>query len=104
MRNKWYVIGLLIPALLLVWAAISLLMGGNGMFWLVPAVLAVALGVAAFRVAQAASFTPSAPQRWDADQQSAGMSKWLKHRADDQARDDAVKADAARAARRPPAS
>ena len=102
MRNKWYVIGLLVPTLLLVWAAVHMARGQAGMLALLPAALAAALAIAAIRVARADSFQPEAPANWDTGQ-TVGMTKWLKHRADDAAAADAQKAADAQAARRPPA-
>ena len=102
MRNKWYVIGLLVPTLLLVWATIHIARGAGGLLALLPAALAAALAVAAIRVARSDSFAPAGPQRWNTGQ-TVGMTRWLKHRADDAAAADAEKLDAARAARRPPA-
>ena|SRR5687768_12830588 len=101
MQNKWYVIGLLVPAVLLAWWSVSLAMGDSGMMFLVPGALAAALGVAAYRVAKAASFSPASQARWDTGQ-TAGMSRWLKHRADDAADAQAAKDAAARDEERPP--
>src|SRR5687768_11412294 len=102
MRNKWYVIGLLVPTLLLVWATVHMARGEGGWLFVLPGALAVAFGVAAVRVARASSFAPAAPEAWNTGQ-TVGMTKWLKHRADDAAAADADKVAAARAARRPPA-
>ena len=91
MRNRWYVAGLLVPTLLLAWWTIHLAMGDSGLIFLVPGLLCAGLAVAAFRVARAASFEPGAPSNWNTGQ-TVGMTRWLKHRADDAAARDAAPA------------
>ena len=103
MRNKWYVIGLLVPTVLLAWVAVSWGMGDGGWMSIVPGSLAVLLGIAAVRVARADSFAPAARGNWNSGQ-TVGMTRWLKHRAADAADVETAKTDAARASRRPPAT
>ena len=91
MRNRWYVIGLLVPTVLLAWWTIHLAMGDSGFIFVVPGALAAGLAVAAYRVSRAASFAPAARSNWNTGQ-TVGMTRWLKHRSDD------AGADAARTA------
>jgi len=64
-KNKWYVLGLSVPALLLIFWASKSALGDGGLMALIPAALGVALIVGAVKVARADSFAPSKQQRWD---------------------------------------
>jgi hypothetical protein len=76
MRNKWFVLAIAVPALLLAWWAISLWWHDNGLMAIVPGGLAAALFVGAYRVSQSASFSPSAKSTWGSGR-SAGVTRWL---------------------------
>lgn len=95
MQNKWYVLGLLVPVLLLGWGAAHAAMTDGGLVLiLLPAGLALALALAAFKVAKADAFAPKRQQRWDAGE-TPEVNRWLSDRADRPAnvttRDDGVK-------------
>jgi hypothetical protein len=79
MRNKWFVIAIAVPALLLAWWAITLWWNDYALFALVPGGLAVGLSVGAYRVSQAASFSPAGKSSWS-DSRSAGVTRWLNGR------------------------
>ena len=82
MRNKSYVIGLLVAALLLGWGAVHAAMSDSGLILAaIPAVLALALVVGAVKVARAESFAPKKGQRWDVDN-TPEVQRWLDARAD----------------------
>jgi hypothetical protein len=79
MRNKWFVGGLLVPALFFTWATVASLRGSAGIFALAPLAIAIGLYAAAWKVSQAASFTPAGPQRWDSGTSDA-VKRWNKDR------------------------
>lgn len=82
MRNKWYVAGILVPAAALTFAAVYAAVGDNGpLFFVPPAVLALALVAAAVWVAMTETFAPSAKARWDYGT-SASVARWKRHRDD----------------------
>ena len=81
MRNKWYVIGIAVPALLLAYWAISLALSDNMVMALIPGGLAGALLFGAYRVAQAPSFTPAAKEQWS-EARTPGVMRWLKDHDD----------------------
>lgn len=76
MRNKPYVAAAGIPALLLLCWAISLWWNENGIMSLIVGAVAAALFVAAYRIAQAGSFSPGAKANWDSTR-SADVNNWL---------------------------
>lgn len=76
MRNKPYVAAAGIPALLLLWWAISLWWNENGVMSIVVGALAAALFLAAYRISQAAPFSPGGKSKWDSTR-SAGVNNWL---------------------------
>ena len=76
MRNKPYVAAAGVPALLLLWWAIALWRNANGVMALIVGAVAAALFVAAYRIAQAASFSPQAGAKWDSNR-SSGVNNWL---------------------------
>ena len=84
MRNKWYVIGIAVPALVLAYWAIRLALADNMVMALVPGGLAAALLFGAYRVAQAPSFTPAPKSQWGAAR-TPGVMRWLKDHGDDKA-------------------
>jgi hypothetical protein len=93
MRNKWFVGGLLVPALFFTWATIACLRGSMGIFALAPAAISIGLYAAAWKVSQAASFAPQGPARFDSGTSDA-VRRWNKDRDE---RDTAAK-EASRAA------
>jgi len=100
MRNKWYVLGISLPALLLAYWAINLALSDNGMIALVPGALAGALLFGAYRVARSPAFAPEPPSGWSAAR-SPAVTRWLKDHAN---ADPAATAAAAAAAAEPPAA
>jgi hypothetical protein len=82
MRNKWYVIGCLVPAAALAYVAVRTALGEYGpLLSLVPALLALAMIGAAVQIARSADFAPAAKERWDSGT-TAGVATWMKHRED----------------------
>jgi len=81
MRNKPYVAAIAVPAVLLLWWAISLWWNDNAVMALIPGGLAAALFFGAYRVSQAASFAPSKKSNWNSSR-SAGVNNWLDAQAD----------------------
>jgi hypothetical protein len=82
MRNKWYVIGCLVPAAALAYGAVHTALSEYGpLLSLVPALLSLALIGAAVQIARAAVFAPAAKARWDFGT-NAGVATWMKHRED----------------------
>src|SRR2546430_6652715 len=79
MRNKWFVGGILLPALLLAWATIWALRHDMGFFSVIPAGLAIGLCYGAWKVSQAQSFGPVPPLRWDAGTNQA-VRRWNNER------------------------
>jgi hypothetical protein len=80
MRNKWYVLAIAVPALLLAYWAIRLLLSDNAIMALVPGVLAGALCFGAYRVARSAAFAPAPPTGWS-DERAPAVTRWLKEHA-----------------------
>lgn len=76
MRNKPYVAVAAIPAVLLLWWAISLWWRDNAIGALIAGGIAAALLVAAYRIAHADSFSPTKRGNWDSSR-SAGVNNWL---------------------------
>ena len=83
MRNKPYVAALAVPAVLLLFWAISLWWRDYNVLSLLSGVLAAALFFAAYRVSQAASFAPEKKSNWS-DARSEGVSRWLNAQTDDE--------------------
>ena len=81
MRNKPYVAAAGIPALLLLWWAISLWWNENGVMSLIVGAVAAALFVAAWRIAQAAPFSPTKGSNWNSSR-STGVNDWLDAQSD----------------------
>ena len=84
MRNKWYVLAIAVPAVLLAYWAVSLVLSDNAAIALLPAALAAALFVGAYRVARSAAFTPEPQSQWPVAR-SPGVTRWLKDHADAEA-------------------
>jgi hypothetical protein len=82
MRNKPYVVAVLIPALVSTWWAISLLLGDNTILALVVAGGAAALGFVAVRIAKAESFAPT-PKASYKGAVNDNVKRWLKVQDDD---------------------
>ena len=82
MRNKPYVAALVIPAVLLLFWALSLWWNENNVASLFPGAAAIALLFAARRVARAESFTPTKQARWDSSRPES-VNRWLDSRADE---------------------
>jgi hypothetical protein len=96
-KNKPYVLGLLVPAVLLIaWAAKSYL-GEGGLLALIPAALGIALIVAAIKVAKADTFAPSKQQRWDTGPKE-DVQRWQERRS---AREEAAAASSAQRSNTP---
>ena len=76
MRNKHYVAAAAVPAVLLLWWALSLWWKDSAVMALIVGAVAVALGVAAYRISKAASFAPVKQSKWDSSR-SAGVNDWL---------------------------
>jgi hypothetical protein len=76
MRNKPYVAAIAVPAVLLLWWAVSLWWNENGIMALIVGACAGALFLGAYRVAQAASFAPTKQSNWNSSR-SAGVDNWL---------------------------
>ena len=87
MRNKWFVGGLLLPAVLFTWGAISCLRHDMGVFSIVPAALAIGFYYGAYKVSQANSFGPVTTIRSDVGT-NAAVTRWNDER---DARDRAAK-------------
>jgi hypothetical protein len=83
MRNKPYVAALAVPAVLLLFWAISLWWRDYNMLSLLPGGLAAALFVGAYRISQAASFAPEKKSNWS-DARSDTVSRWLSAQGDDE--------------------
>jgi hypothetical protein len=82
MRNKWFVVGILLPAALLTYGAVRGAMSDNALlFSIPPALLALALIGGAVWVARSASFAPAPKARWDYGTSDA-VKRWNKHRED----------------------
>jgi len=82
MRNKWFVVGILVPAAALTYGAVRGAMSDNAlMFSIPPAVLALALIAGAIWVAKSESFAPTPKVRWDYGTSDA-VQRWTKHRED----------------------
>jgi hypothetical protein len=83
MRNKWFVVGILVPAVALTYATIACVMADTPLFGLVPAVLAAGLYVAAWKVGKAASFTTQRVVHADHEVgTSQAVTRWNQDRAD----------------------
>ena len=91
MRNKWFVGGILVPAVFFTWVTIACLRGPSWVLGIVPAALAIGLFAAAYKVSQAQSFSPQGPQRWE-----SGTSDAVKRWNDERDTKDAAKKEAAR--------
>ena len=76
MRNKPYVAAAAVPAVLLLIWAVTLWWNENGIMTLIVGGCAAALFLAAYRIAQAASFAPGGAAKWDSTR-SAGVNNWL---------------------------
>lgn len=87
MRNKPYVAAAGIPALLLLWWAVSLWWNENGIMSLIVGAFAAAMFVATYRIAQAGSFSPGEKSKWDSTR-SSGVNTWLDAQS---GKDDAAK-------------
>lgn len=87
MRNKWFVGGILVPAIFFTWLTISSLRGSMGILSLLPAAIAIGLYVGAWKVSQAQSFSPQGQVRFDSGTSEA-VKRWNKDR---DARDAAAK-------------
>ena len=87
MRNKWFVGGILVPALFFTWLTISSLRGSMGILSLLPAAIAIGLYVGAWKVSQSQSFAPQGHTRFDSGTSEA-VKRWNKDR---DARDAAAK-------------
>ena len=79
MQNKWYVLAIALPALLLAYWAISLALSDNVILALVPGLLAGALFFGAYRVARSTTFAPAPPATWS-DARPPAVMRWLKDR------------------------
>src|SRR3954471_13139907 len=79
MRNKWFVVGIAVPALFFTWLTISCLRKDMGIFSLVPAVVAIGLFAGAWKVSQAQSFSGSNYARFDSGTSEA-VKRWNKDR------------------------
>src|SRR4051794_18900784 len=85
MRNKWFVLGCLVPAAALAYGAVRTAFGEYGpLLSLVPALLALGLIAAAVQIARAAEFASAGKARWDYGT-NAGVATWMKHREDAEA-------------------
>ena|ERR1044072_2779993 len=93
MRNKWFVGGLLLPAVLFTWGAISCLRHDMGIFSIVPAALAIGFYYGAYKVGQANSFSPVPPAIRSDVGTNAALTRWNDER---DAREKAAKTAAAR--------
>ncbi len=76
MRNKPYVAAAAVPAVLLLWWALSLWWNDNAMMSVIVGAVAAAFGVAAYRISQASSFSPAKKSTWGTAR-SEGVSGWL---------------------------
>ena len=76
MRNKPYVAVAAVPAVLLLCWAISLWWRENGIGALIAGGIAAALFVAAYRIAQADSFSPGKKANWSS-MRSGDVADWL---------------------------
>ena len=83
MRNKPYVAALTVPAVLLLFWAISLWWRDYNVMSLLPGGLAAALFVAASRVSKAASFAPTNQPTWDSSRPEE-VNRWLANRGDEE--------------------
>ena len=81
MRNKWYVLGLGLAALLCAALAVRALIGELQLMALIPGALAVGLAIMALRTAKADSFGPTEKPRWGKPRKP-GVTQWLQHRED----------------------
>src|SRR5438105_4279502 len=79
MRNKWFVGGILVPAVFFTWATVACLRGSAGIFAIVPAALAIGLFAGAWKVSRAQSFSPGPPKQWDTGTSEA-VRRWNKDR------------------------
>ena len=81
MQNRWYVIAILVPAVLLAWATIHVAMGESGSMALVPGGLTAALVWFAIRVGRSETFAPAKVSRWDSAS-TPELERWQTHHAD----------------------
>ena len=93
MRNKWFVVGIAVPAVFFGWVTFACLRGGLGIFAIAPAGVAIGLLYGAYRVSKANSFGPQPPMRFDSGTSEA-VRRWNVER---DAKDAAAKAAAAAA-------
>jgi hypothetical protein len=82
MRNKPYVAALAVPAVLLLFWAISLWWRDYNVLSLLPGALAAGLFWWSYKVAHAQSFAPTKKSNWDS-QRSEGVTQWLSARSDE---------------------
>jgi|KBSSwiStaDraftv2_1062776.scaffolds.fasta_scaffold3855231_1 hypothetical protein len=82
MRNKPYVAALAVPAVLLLFWAISLWWRDYNMLSLLPGGLAAALLWWAYKVAHSQSFAPTKQANWDSSRPE-GVDRWLANRSDE---------------------
>ena len=75
MRNKWFVGGLLVPAVVFTYGTFASLRGSLGIFALVPAALAIGFFYAAYKVSKANSFSPQPQMRFDSGTSEA-VKRW----------------------------
>jgi hypothetical protein len=75
MRNKPYVAVAAVPAALLLWWAVSLWWRDNAIGAVIAGAIAVAMFVAAYRIAQADSFSPTKRSNWNSSR-SAEVNRW----------------------------
>jgi hypothetical protein len=87
MRNKWFVGGILVPAIFFTWLTIYSLRGSMGIFSVLPAAIAIGLYIAAWKISQAQSFSPQGQTRFDSGTSEA-VKRWNRDR---DARDAAAK-------------
>ena len=76
MRNKPYVAAAAVPAVLLLWWAITLWWNENGIMCLIVGAVSAALFVAAYRISQASSFAPTKTANWSSAR-SSDVNNWL---------------------------
>lgn len=76
MRNKPYVAVAAVPGALLLCWAVSLWWRDNAIGAIIAGAVAAALFVAAYRIAQANSFSPDKRAKWDSSR-STGVNNWL---------------------------
>ena len=91
MRNKWFVGGILVPAVFFGWGTVMALRSDTWILAIVPLGIAIGLVGLAYKVSKADSFSPVRTVRWDSGTSDA-VKRWNIHREEVDA---AVKAAAA---------